>query len=127
MKHIVQLTVITLFMTCFQGCAYSGVKKENSTAPLEQASSRTVRESPATVRRLLAKDMEDDMAKGGFPTKITVSGQDNTVLTYESPEITHEIYLNLTADAQKQAQWREMGFKRIIYKNGSDEWGFDLK
>ncbi len=126
MRLLIKLAVTTLFVTCLHGCAASIVKNENSATPPERGPYPAI-ESPSTVRRLLAQDMEEDAARSGFRVKITVSGQDNTVITFESADNTREAFEDLAADAKRKARWQVMGFKRVVYKNGTHEWGLDLK
>lgn len=81
----------------------------------------------ATTRRLLAKGMENKMAASGHPVTITVSGQDNTTITIESPAFTRETVMIQAGNSEYMAPFRKMHFKRVVFTNGTDEWGFDLK
>lgn len=78
-------------------------------------------------RKLVAQVMENKMARAGHPVKITVSGEDNTTITIESPDFTRESVMSQGADEEFVAPFRKDRFKRLEFTDGVSTWAIPLK
>lgn len=97
------------------------------TLPKSTPAPLTKEGAEAIARSLSARSMESKMAQQGLPAKITVSGLDNTVITIESANFTSESVTRQAGNTAYMAPFRKMRFKRVVFTNGSEEWGYDLK
>jgi hypothetical protein len=84
-------------------------------------------QAEAIARKLIAQTIEAKMAKAGQPVTITVSGEDNTTITIKSPNFTRETVMSQAANEEFVAPFRKNKFKRLVFTDGVDTWGINLK
>jgi hypothetical protein len=84
-------------------------------------------EAEAFARKIYAQTLQNKMAQGGHPVKITVSGEDNSTLIIEDPNFTQETIMRQAATQSYVAPFRKWHFRRLDFTDGVSTWGIDLR